>query len=285
VEAEFESGVLYPIRGKSCSTKAIPHLAEKFTTFKDFALAPLQEIYTDDCLSQAQRFEATTLESGVLWNDSHAGFRFQPLPRLAQVAPSFGVVLTDVDGDGHADIYLAQNFFNPQPETGRMDGGLSLLLSGNRDPFTTGFTPIWPDRSGLVVTGDAKGLATTDLNEDGWPDFVVAVNNGELLAFVNRGSAKHRTIVVQLVGKVGNPTAIGARVTVFATNGSRQTAEVQAGCGYLSQSSGRLVFGLGSSNRVQWIEVAWPDGESSSTPPTDDQRDVVIRQPGLDAST
>ena len=36
-----------------------------------------------------------------------------------------------------------------------MDGGLSLLLKGQGDGT---FRCVWPDRSGLVVPGDAKSL-------------------------------------------------------------------------------------------------------------------------------
>lgn len=37
VEAEFEDDILYPGRGRSCSSNAMPHLRESFTTFRDFA--------------------------------------------------------------------------------------------------------------------------------------------------------------------------------------------------------------------------------------------------------
>jgi hypothetical protein len=69
-------------------------------------------------------------------------------------------VLTEVDGDGHADAYIVQNFFGPQLETGQMDGRLSLLLRGRGDGI---FTAVRPAQSGLVVPEDAKGLAVTDL--------------------------------------------------------------------------------------------------------------------------
>jgi len=79
-------------------------------------------------LDAAYKVEVNTLESGVLLNDGHGHFTFHPLPRIAQVAPSYGAALADVDGDGKLDLYLVQNFFGPQRETGRMDGGVSLLL-------------------------------------------------------------------------------------------------------------------------------------------------------------
>ena len=260
VEAEFEQTTLFPVRGKSCSSGAMPFIGEKFDTYKEFALAPLKEIYTPECLSNAHRFAANTLESGVLLNDGSGQFTFSPLPRVAQAAPVFGLVLTEVDGDGNPDLYVVQNFFGPQLETGRMAGGLSLLLTGNGDGT---FHPVWPHLSGLVVPGDAKSVTTADLNDDGWPDFVVGVNDDKMLAFQNRGSDENRVLQVRLRGKSGNPRAIGARVTLLRSDGKKQTAEVHAGGGYLSQSSPVLTFGLGRTAVAERLDVAWPDAQRS----------------------
>jgi len=49
-----------------------------------------------------------------------------------------------------------------------------------------GFHPVWPNESGLVVSGDARSIALTDLNGDSRPDVVVTVNDGELRAFEAR---------------------------------------------------------------------------------------------------
>ena len=193
--------LLYPVRGKS-STDAFPHLGQKYKKFVEFAKATLPQIYTRQCLDDAHEFEAAVLESGILLNNGSAKFTFEPLPRLAQIAPGFGIGLTEINGDGKADLYLLQNFFGNQHETGRMDGGVSLLLSGNGDGT---FEPIWPKESGLIHYGDAKALATTDLNRDGKPDFITTANNANPIVFLNQGT--EGTFTLRLQGSKGNPTA------------------------------------------------------------------------------
>ena len=277
VEAEFEGDVCYPVRGRSCSTSAMPSLRGRFPTFENFALATLQDLYSVDRLNQVTRLEANTLESGILVNDGQGIFTFTPLPRLAQISPAFGVVVFDADGDSHLDIVLAQNFFSPQRETGRMDGGVGLLLRGRGD---TTFEPVWPNRSGVVVPGDAMGLTTTDLNADGRPDLVVAINNHRMMAFENTSVSPHHRLNVRLRGKSGNTTAAGARITARLDDGAELVRELYAGSGYLSQSSSTVSFGLERSSRIEHVTVFWPDGTSSETPvDTSTTGIMVIDQP------
>ena len=201
---------------------------------------------------------------------------FEALPRLAQISPGYGVVLTEVDGDGDLDLYMVQNFFGPQRETGRMDGGVSLLMLGNGDGT---FEPVWPDRSGLLVPGDATALTATDLNGDGWTDFVVANNDGPAQAFVNRGRSDVRMLTVRLRGRPGNTLGVGATVTVQLSDGSTRTAEVYAGDGYLSQSTADLTFALKREDQVEHLEVRWPDGTVTDAVWPTDQRVLTLRQP------
>ena len=276
IEAKNDGTNLLPVRGRSCSSNAMPFVAQKFPTYHKFAIASLQEIYTPECLAEAHSFTANTLESGVLLNDGSGNFGFQPLPRLAQISPGYGVVLTDVDGDGNLDLYMVQNFFGPQRETGRMDGGVSLLLRGNGDGT---FEPVWPKRSGLLVPGDATALTYTDLNDDGWTDFVVATNDGPVQAFVNRGNQEARTMTVRLHGRPGNTLGAGARVQLKMNHGRTAVAEVYAGGGYLSQSSADLTFALAANERVKHVEVRWPDGETTTADRLTDARVLTLRQP------
>jgi hypothetical protein len=261
VESEYEQDKLFPVRGKSCSTNAMPFLADRFKTFHDFGLAQLQEIYTAESLEKAYRCEATLLESGILLNDGTGRFQFVALPRIAQIAPVFGTELVDVNGDGHLDIYLLQNFFSPQPETGRMDGGVSLLLLGDG---RGGWQAEWPVDSGLVVGGDAKSLVLTDLNADGLPDFLVGVNNAPLMGFQQRPSdGSSRVLRVRLSASHGPRQAIGARVALRAGE-PLQVREVSAGGGYLSQTGSTLFFTLPRDVNEVELQVRWPDGTTSS---------------------
>jgi hypothetical protein len=275
IEVMFENGIAYPFRGKSCSTHALPSLGNKFTLYEEFADASLEDVYSPRCLSDAQEFTATTFESAVLINDGSGRFNFRPLPRLAQASPGFGVVLTEVNGDAHADLFIVQNFFGSQPEVGNFDGGVGLLLRGDGD---CRFTPVWPDESGLVVPGDATALTTTDLDGDAWPDFVVAVNDGLLQAFRHQGKSTNRILKLRLEADPGNPTAVGARVTLQLEDQLPQTAEQYAGGGYLSQSSSELVFGLGCPGKSAKLSVVWPDGTTTLRTVGDDERSITIKK-------
>ncbi|WP_197527793.1 FG-GAP-like repeat-containing protein [Posidoniimonas polymericola] len=260
IEAAYERGVLFPTRGKSALAAASPLIEDRFPTHLDFASAPLDAVFSPTQLNKGTRLSVNCLASGVLVNDGSGKFQFAPLPRLAQIAPTFGVGLTELDGDGHADLCLAQNNYALHPETGRADGGVGLLLTGAGDGR---FSTVWPDQSGLITPGDARSLTIVDLNNDAWPDLVVALNNDEVKTFENRGSAENRVLTIHLRGSQEKPVSCGARVTLKTSDGRTQTAETHSGSGYLSQSTGALAFGLGESATVEVISVRWPDGQTT----------------------
>jgi hypothetical protein len=178
VEAEIEDGVLVPIRGRSCSLAAMPGLAEKFKTYHLFASSSLDEIYGLTPIKSAERFACHTLESGLLINDGTGKFEFRPLPRIAQISPIFGMVFEDFDRDGHLDLALAGNFYQPQWETGPYDGSIGVLLRGDGSGQ---FVAVDPVESGLLLPGDLRGLAALDLNADGRIDLFATRNNDSVL--------------------------------------------------------------------------------------------------------
>jgi len=258
LEAVAEDGKLYPRRSRKDLGVVFPTLLKRYPRSDVFARATLGEIFGEDKLAAARRFAATELRSGVFLSQPDGTFRFAPFPRVAQIAPLQGIAAGDFDGDGHADVYAVQNSFAPIASVGRFDGGLSQLLRGDG---RGNFAPVPVAESGLEVSGDAKALAVFDLDHDGWADFLVSRNNGDTLAFRNRGVAGHRPLRVALRGAAGNPTAVGARVSVEFADGSTQVGETAAGSGHASQSDGALYFGYPEKNPPRAVQVRWPRGE------------------------
>jgi hypothetical protein len=263
VEAYYEDGLLYPWRTRADLGAAIPEVLRRYRWNDDFARATLPEILGADRLAAATRLAATELRSGVFLSQPDGRYRFEPLPRIAQIAPADGMVAGDFDGDGHADIYIVQNSYSPAPAIGRFDGGLSQLLRGDG---RGDFAPVPPIESGLVVPGDAKALAVLDLDNDGWPDFLVSRNGEATLAFQNGGVAGRHSVRVDLRGRPGNPHAVGARVTAEHADGATQTGEVCAGSGCYSQSTAALFFGCTDRNPLQRVRVRWPSGATTTSP-------------------
>jgi hypothetical protein len=263
VEAEYEGGRLYPRRTRRELGSVIPSVLRRYPRNDIFARATVQEILGEAKVAAARRLEATEFRSGVFLSRPDGTYRFEALPRIAQVAPIQGLVAGDFSGRGMADIYAVQNSFAPVPSVGRFDGGLSQLLRGDGKGS---FAPVPLVESGLVVPGDAKALAVADLGSDGWPGFLVSRNNGTTLAFQNRGVEGRRSLAVRLRGPAGNPTGIGGRVEVELRDGTRQAAEVSAGAGWLSQSTAACFFGYTPANPPTRVRVRWPSGAATEHP-------------------
>jgi len=260
VEAQTEEGQWYPLRPRDMLVSVFPSLGRRFPTAESYARATLAEVFPAATLTAAAKLAATELRSGIFLSQRDGTYRFTPLPRLAQIAPVHGVVAGDFDGDGRADLMLVGNSYAPVPETGRFDGGVGWLLRGDG---AGGFTPVPPAESGFIVPGDARALAVVDFNQDGWPDVFVTRNNDLPLTFLNRGQPGRHSFGVALRCAPGNPSAIGARLTLQLADGSTQTAEISAGSGYLAQSSATVFFGYPDSALPVRLRIRWPDGRAT----------------------
>ncbi len=276
VETEWEGDTCFPVRGKSCSSRAMPFLKEKFQTFHDFALADVSQIYTDTALTEADQFTATHLQSMIFLNNGQGQFVARDLPRLAQIAPGFGVALGDINGDGNLDLAIAQNFLHPQPETGQMDGGMGMVLEGDG---AGGFRPLGPVESGVCVEGQGMSLTLADVDGDRAPDLVMAINDGPLHVWRNRSNAGRPWMVVELRGNPGNPTGIGSRVELETSAGRRRVYEVSGAAGYLSQSPAAVWCINHPDDPVTRIDVRWPDGQLQSQPVSEHTPSVLIEYP------
>ena len=72
-------------------------MADRFSTFHDFALAQLDDIYTEKEIDETLKFSIIELNSGVFINDGKGSFKFKTLSSLAQLAPGYGMFAQDFD--------------------------------------------------------------------------------------------------------------------------------------------------------------------------------------------
>ena len=133
-----------------------------------------------------------------------------------------------------------------------MNGGLGVFLKGDG---RGGFDPLWPRASGLVESGDARSVAVTDVNGDGAPDLVMSINDAAPSVWLHRGGNFLR---VRLTGPRGNPTGLGAVISVQGGAGSPSVLEVAGGGGYLTQHGSTHFFPASASSAR--VTVRWPDG-------------------------
>lgn len=117
--------------------------------------------------------------------------------------------------------------------------------------------------SGIAFPDDARCFAMVDWDQDGDLDFWIANRTAPKLRFVrNDADGSNRWVAFHLAGAKVNRDAIGARVDVRAA-GKRYVRILQAGSGYISQSSKWLNFGVGRNEKLDEVLVSWPDGSTS----------------------
>src|SRR6185503_9213662 len=131
--------------------------------------------------SRAREVRAVTLASMVFLNRGNH-FEAVELPWEAQVAPVFSINVADVDGDGHEEVFLAQNFFATRPEVPRLDAGRGLWLRGDGSGK---WRPMSGQESGVKIYGEQRGAALADFNEDGRVDLVVTQNGAPTRLYQN----------------------------------------------------------------------------------------------------
>ncbi len=116
--------------------------------------------------------------------------------------------------------------------------------------------------TGLDFLDDGRSMATTDWDSDGDLDIWLKNRTGPQLRFLrNDASAAGAFVAFKLVGTTCNRDGIGTRITI-KTDQEQQMKALQAGDGYLAQSSKWIHFGLDSANRKINATIQWPDGKT-----------------------
>jgi hypothetical protein len=191
----------------------------------------------------------------------------------------FGLFFFDYDLDGRLDVLTANGHL--EPEINRVESTQQYRqpaqLFWNRGAKTgLGFVPVPSEKCGrdLYKPIVGRGSAFADIDGDGDLDIVLAQIAGPPLLLRNDQKLNHHWFRLKLVGTKSNRDAIGAwiKVRVAGHTLSRQVMPTRS---YLSQSELPVTIGLGSADKVDSVEIAWPSGSIQKVSPPADRLTVI----------
>jgi hypothetical protein len=129
----------------------------------------------------------------------------------------------------------------------------------------------------LDSRADGRGLAVVDFDADGALDLVVTNAGGAPILYRNQIEESGSWIQLRLEAKSPNRGAVGAQVHVRAGDQS-YLRFVDGGNGFAGQSSKVIHVGLGAADKIDAVDIRWPDGERQSFEGLSIDRRHTLRQ-------
>ena len=187
----YSNGKPYPLALRDDLIRSLTFLKDRYPNYKDYAKQTVADVFPRADLADATVKNAYTFATTLVRNNGDGSFTMIPLPREAQLAPVYGMLAKDLDGDGHTDLLLAGNFDGVKPELGKMDASYGLFLRGDGRGH---FTPMQTTESGFFVPGQARDIERVrTANGD---RYIVTRNNDRALTFRSTTAALNRAAAV-----------------------------------------------------------------------------------------
>src|SRR5436305_285573 len=174
----YNHGTSYPIAMRDELIKALPYLKTRYPRYADYAGQTVADIFSHAELARATFKQAHTFATTLVRNNGDGSFTPVPLAPEAQLAPVYGILAQDLDGDGKPDLLVAGNFDGVQPEIGRMGASYGLMLRGDG---RGSFTPVRAAESGFLVPGQARDIERVRTRRGDL--YIVTRNNDRPLIF------------------------------------------------------------------------------------------------------
>ncbi len=231
---------------------------------------------------------------------------FSEVARMAGVAYtdwSWSALFGDYDNDGFKDIFITNGYpkavidfdfqsKNHNAKRIRDQQKSRQLILENLDKLHAYHVPNYVFRNqgnltftnrtrewGLSHAGFSYGAAHADLNNDGRLDLVVNNLDGPAFIYENirpRDGNDHY-LQIRLEGESPNRRGLGAKL-ILTAGGQKQYIEHTPYRGYMSTMDDRVHFGLGPIDRVDSLEVIWPDGRYQLLAGIPGNQVITIRQ-------
>jgi enediyne biosynthesis protein E4 len=193
----------------------------------------------------------------------------------------WGNAFFDYDNDAWLDLIAVNGHVYPQLDKAPLRASAGYrqrkLLYHNRgdgtfDDVAAGYG------TALMEERVSRGLAVGDLDNDGRLDVVVNDLDGAPQILHNELAGGGNWLLVRLKGRGANTGAVGA-VASARIGSATQRRLVQSGSSYISQEDKRLHFGLGTADRIEALQITWPDGTETTLRDVKGNQILQVEQP------
>ncbi len=201
---------------------------------------------------------------------------------------SWAPLLADFDLDGYNDIYITNGVYRDVMDKDAINKVLQIIRKKGKRPTPAEFlkyTQMLPQQKiknyffknnkNLTFSNTSEDWVTTeatfsngavysDLDNDGDLDIVVNNINEEATLLKNNAieQKKGQFIQLQVLGPKNNLHGIGVIANLYFEDGTKQTRQLINSRGYLSSVTNKIHFGFESKNKMQKLEIIWPDGRA-----------------------
>ena len=221
-------------------------IRKSYNTYGEYGEATVSDMFPADQMEGATILSANWMKSAFIENLGNGKFKMTALPLEAQLAPIYGILTYDVNGDGLLDVLLSGNDHGMEVIQGRADALNGLVLI-NKGQFQ--FDPVEIAKSHFSILGDGVGLAqlSTANNET----LILATQNEDSLKAFKPLSSTNASIIKLTDNEV--------QAKFYLSNGQYYSKEFYWGSGFMAQS-GRLII---KSEDIKKVEILNAKGEVS----------------------
>jgi hypothetical protein len=182
------------------------------------------------------------------------------LTDVSAVYVGWGTALIDLDLDGDEDMPVVNGHVYRQPLNNLVEQ--PALLWDNQG--TGRFLNVGAEAGDYFAERHlGRGLAVADIDQDGLPDLLISNIQEPPALLQNRCTAAANGLTLELIGTTSNRNAIGSLVTLHA-GGKTWVRQLADGGSFGTTHQRRMFFGLGDANKIDRLEVRWPNGQSES---------------------
>jgi enediyne biosynthesis protein E4 len=204
--------------------KQLVMIRTKFKTYGSFGNATVKDVFTKEEMQGVQKMQANWMYSSFIENLGNGKFKITPLPTEAQLAPVYGMMTYDYDGDGLLDVVMVGNDFGMELLQGRADAFNGLVLK-NKDGKN--FTALSIQQSGFVVPHDARALTRITV-QNNTHELILATQFRDDLKIFSPKKTSKKFIKLQ-----DNEV----KALILLKNGQKRLTEFTWGHSFMSQES------------------------------------------------